>query len=67
MKYLKRMLSVRPQTVNASVYGELERVLLNILRKERLLKYWFKIVNSRDTMIYKALINLKDSRQNATV
>ena len=65
LKFLKRMLSVRPQTANAAVYGELGRVPLNILRKERILKYWFKIVNSRDTLIYKAFNNLKDSRQNA--
>ena len=52
LKFLKRMLSVRPQTANTAVYGELGRVPLNILRKERILKYWFKIVNSRDTLIY---------------
>ena len=52
-------------SANAAVYGELGRVPLNILRKERILKYWFKIVNSRDTLIYKAFSNLKDSRQNA--
>ena len=47
-----------------TVYGELERVPLHILRKERLLKCWFKIVNSIYTLIYKAFNNLKDSRQN---
>ena len=64
LKFLKHMLSVRPQTTNAAVYGELGRVPLHILRKERLLKYWFKILNSRDTLIYKAFTILKDSRQN---
>ena len=64
-KFLKRMLSVRPQTTNAAVYGELGSVPLHILRKERLLKYWFKIKNSRDTLLHKAFSNLKDSRQNA--
>ena len=63
-KFLKRMLSVRPKTTNAAVYGELGRVPLHILRKERRLKYWFKIVNSRDTLIYKAFKYLKYSRQN---
>ena len=64
-KFLKRMLCVRPQTTNAAVYGELGRVPLHILRKERLLKYWFKIKNSRDTLLHKAFSNMKDSRQNA--
>ena len=64
LKFLKQVLSVRPQTTNAAVYGELGRVPLNILRKERIIKYWFKINNSRDSLIYKAFYNMKDSRQN---
>ena len=64
LKFLKQVLSVRPQTTNAAVYGELGRVPLNIPRKERILKYLFKINNSSDSFIYKDFYNMKDSRQN---
>ena len=64
LKFLKQVLSVRPQTTNAAVYGELGSVPLNIPRKERILKYLFKINNSSDSFIYKDFYNMKDSRQN---
>ena len=37
LKFMQRILGVKPQTTNAAVYGELERVQLNIVRKERIL------------------------------
>ena len=53
LKFMQRILGVRPETTNAAVYGELERVQLNIVRKERILKYWFKIIKSEGSLINK--------------
>lgn len=53
LKFMKRILGVRPQTTNAAVYGELGRVPLNIVRKERVLKYWFKIIKTEGSLINK--------------
>ena len=53
MKFIKRILGIRPQTTNAAVYGELGRVPLNIVRKERILKYWFKNQKSEESLINK--------------
>ena len=53
LKFIKRILGVRPQTTNAAVYGELGRVPLNVVHKERILKYWFKIIKSEGSLINK--------------
>ena len=53
VKFLKQILGVRRQTSNIAVYGELGRVPLYVLRKIRILKYWFKILNSQDSLLYK--------------
>ena len=37
---------VKPQTSSAAIYGELGRVHLIVRRKERILKYWFIILNN---------------------
>ena len=53
LKFMKQILGVRPQTTNSTVYGELGRVPLQILRKERILKYWFKIMKSEGSLLNK--------------
>ena len=53
LEFMKRILGVGPQTTNVAVYGELGRVPLNIVRKERKLKYWFKIIKSEGSLINK--------------
>ena len=60
LKFLKQILCVKPQTSNVTVYGELGRVPLSIISKERILKYWYKLMKSPDSLIHKALLNLKD-------
>ena len=60
MKFLKQILGVRPQTSNVTIYGELGRMPLSIIRKERILKYWYKLIKSPESLIYKAFLNLKD-------
>ena len=58
MKFLKQILGVRPQTSNVTIYGELGRMPLSIIRKERILIY--KLIKSPESLIYKAFLNLKD-------
>ncbi len=41
LKFLKQILSVRQQTSNASVYGELGRFPLFVVRQSCIIKYWF--------------------------
>ena len=42
LKFMKRILRVRLQTTNVAVYGELGRIPLNIVRKERYLNTGLK-------------------------
>ena len=51
LKFLKQILNVRSQTTNAAVYGELGRIPLDTLRKEKILKYWFRIISSQRCLI----------------
>ena len=53
LKFLKQILGVRQQTCNMAVYGELGRVPLIVIRKVRILKFWFKILSDPYTLLYK--------------
>ena len=53
VKFLKQILGVRRQTRHIAVYGEVGRVPLSVLRKVRILKYWYKILSLRDTLFFK--------------
>ena len=53
VKCLKQILGVRRQTSNIAVYREVSRVSLSIYRKVCILKYWYKILTSNDTLLYK--------------
>lgn len=61
IKFLKQVLHVRPQTTNATVYGELGKIPLDILRKERILKYWSKIINNPGSLVHKAFIHQRET------
>ena len=63
LKFLKQVLSVKQTTNNAAVYGELGRFPIIIIRKVRILKYWFKIMNTPNSMLCK-LFNMKDNNGN---
>lgn len=52
VKFLKQLLCVRSQTCNHAVYGEFGRVPLVVKRKERILKYWMKIILNHNTLLY---------------
>lgn len=53
LKFLKQLLGVKTQTSNNAVYGEVGRVPLSVIRKVRILKFWFKIVNNPDSLLSK--------------
>jgi hypothetical protein len=52
IKFCKQLLCVRSQSTNIAVLGELGKVPLDVVRKRRILKYWYRILNSQDTLIY---------------
>ena len=56
IRFLKQLLGVHKQTSNIAVYGELGRFPLYVTRNVRILKYWFKILNSPDSLLYKVYL-----------
>jgi len=48
-KFCNYILSVRLQTSNADVLGDLGRLPLSLICKQRTLKFWNKIMLSRDS------------------
>ncbi|MES9883266.1 MAG: reverse transcriptase family protein [Sedimenticola sp.] len=51
LKFLKQILKVRNQTCTLAIYGELGRVPLVIKRKERILKYWRRILLTDNSLL----------------
>ena len=44
---------MRQQTPNYAVYGELGRFPLSVIAKERAAKFWLKLLDNTDSLIYK--------------
>ena len=65
LKFLKQILRVKPQTMDCIIFGELGRVPMYVIRKIRILKFWAKIVNSPQSLLYKVLY-LNDDRGKLT-
>ena len=68
-KFLKQILCVRPQTCNDAVYGELGRVPMSVIRKVRIVKYWFKIMKNPGSLLHRIFLdqnisNIADSWPN---
>jgi hypothetical protein len=59
LKFLKQLLGVKVQTTNSAVFGEFGRFPFEILRKVRIVKYWYRILQLPDSFINKMLF-LKD-------
>ena len=61
MKFMKTLLHIKQSTHNDFVYGELGRVPLSVERQFRIVKYWLKVVSSKDCkyikILYKDLLN----------
>ena len=58
MKFLKYVLGVKKSTPNSIVYGELGRMPLELLIKQRMINYWAKIVSSHNAKINKILYSI---------
>ena len=46
IKFCKKLLGVRAQAPNYAVYGDLERLPLSVIAKERSIKYWLKLLTN---------------------
>ena len=57
MRFCKRVLNVRKCTPNYAVYGELGRLPLSVIAKERAVKFWLKIMNNADAPGYDMYID----------
>ena len=51
--FCKRVLNVKLSTSNVGVYGELARFPLYINRYVRIIKFWFKVLNTKNCVIRK--------------
>ena len=60
LKFLKQVLKVNQHTTSSMVYGELGRVPMFVIRKIRIVKYWFKIIKNPDLLISK-IFNMRDT------
>ena len=50
--FCKIILGVRPQTSNAAVLGEVGRFLLSLIARQRAVKYWTKVLQNPNSLIY---------------
>ena len=57
ISFLKSVLCVKQSTPNCFIYGELGIFPLIIERKIRIIKYWFKILNSKENSYLRKMYN----------
>jgi hypothetical protein len=64
LKYCKQLLRLRTNTPNCMVYGELGKNALSTVVNERMVNFWFKLVNSKSSklsnMIYILIKSIHD-------
>ena len=53
IKVCKNLLGVRAQSPNVAVYGDLGRFPLSVIAKERSVKYWLKLLSSKNSLKFK--------------
>ena len=51
LKFCKRILHVRTSTNTMAVYGELGRFPMYILRYHKIIKYWFKVLQTENIIL----------------
>ena len=57
LKFCKRILQVRTRTSTVAVHGELGRFPMYILRYHKIIKYWFKVLQTENIILKN--VNLK--------
>jgi hypothetical protein len=55
LKFLKQILCVRQQTTTSAVLGEFGRFPLSIMRKIRIIKHWYRVMKSPNSLSYKVM------------
>ena len=60
LKFLKQVLKVNQHTTSSMVYGELSRVPMFVIRKIRIVNYWFKIIKNPDLLI-SIILNMRNT------
>ena len=63
IKFLKQLLGVNSRTCKNSVYGEFGRYPLLVLRRIKIIKYWLRIKQCPNSIMYK-LMYLKNNNNN---
>jgi len=61
IRFCKYLLGVKKQTPTYAVYGELGRVPLSVICKERAVKFWLKIMKNNELPIYHIYNDLCDN------
>jgi hypothetical protein len=64
LKFCRYIIGVKKSTIISTVYGELERMPLLIIRKLRILIYWTRMVNDTSSLKYKVYFVLKHDVEN---
>ena len=67
IKFCKIILGVRQQTPNYSVYGELGRVPLSVIAKERATKFWLKILSNPFSLLNKTFNDQVNEIENRLI
>jgi len=65
--FMRYVLNVKTTTLNEFVYGELGRLPLCYIRYLRIVKYWFKILQSPNRRLIYKLYNLQKNHMEANV
>lgn len=58
LNYCKNILNVKRGTSNAVIYCELGRMPLQCIRKIRILRYWMKLLSSRNCILNSCYVNM---------
>ena len=62
VKYIKRVLKLRPQTATLAVLGEVGKYLISMKLELRIIKYWISLLNlSNDNISKKDVYSIKIS------
>ena len=53
LKSMKLILHVKPQTMDYIVYGQLDRVPMAIIIQIRIIRFWTRMIQDKDSLMYK--------------
>ena len=56
--FCKQLLCVKKSTCNVMVYFELGRILVECIRLLRMIKYWFRLLSTRNGILKEACVRV---------